>query len=80
MHVRMRETVADLHWSGDQLRQSYHRIWRMKKALYASNHHIGGGGGGDGKHMLQNLAQMNSDKYLTIEEKSWTPKETYRST
>lgn len=38
------------------------------------------GGGGDGKHMLQNLAQMNSDKYLTIEEKSWTPKETYRST
>lgn len=43
-HVRMRETVADLHCSGDQLRQSYHRIWRMKKALYASNHHIGGEG------------------------------------
>ena len=41
---------------------------------------ISGGGGGDGKHMLQNLAQLNSDKYLTIEEKSWTPKETYRST
>lgn len=75
----MRETVADSQC-----------IWRMKKALYASNQFklenckaagpYRGGGGGGGKHMLQNLAQVNSDKYLTIEEKAWTPKETCRST